>query len=96
MRQRAVGAKSIRLCCSHDTQDPGWMSAELVLAISSSVGHLSARPLVTLRSGTGSSILTQLGTDVKYDVPLAFVCVFPAHAHKMPAAVMQGKAVCVH
>ena len=54
MSHRAVGAESINLECEMFTQDPGWMFAELVLAISSSGGNFSARPPVTLVSSMGS------------------------------------------
>lgn len=54
MGQRAVGSESINLQYELFTQDPGWMFAELVLAISSSGGHFSARPPVTLVSDMGS------------------------------------------
>ena len=57
VRQRAVGAQSISLLCN--PQDPGWMFAELVLAVSKSGGHLSARPPVALASGMGSDTVKE-------------------------------------
>lgn len=61
IRQRVVGAESIHLQCERYIQDPGWMFAELVLAVSTSGGHFSARPPVKLYSGMGSSIHTESG-----------------------------------
>ena len=62
MRQRSVGAESINLWCDFYTQDPGWVFAELVLAISSSGGQFSAQPPVTLESGKVTSTVVDTST----------------------------------